>query len=186
MRHLLQATAIALVAATASAQSPQSSLGDSGNMNTPVVTTSAGRVIGRFTAGSFNGSVLLSNNNQSVLIGLILDTSFSNPGQPLSSGLTWGPRDVFFAAENCGGQAYVTTDPIPGGRRLAAPVRQEDGRWIAYVSGPNPSFSQPALLSHRSGAFGTCDTNNYSGIWVTPAQTTISLDNLGIPPFFVR
>jgi hypothetical protein len=90
----------------------------------------------------------------------------------------WVTGMLGFESADCTGQAYVSAPPLdPSGRRVGAIM---DGN-VLFVSGPDPAFEYPALLSSRI-AGGTCNegTPFARTFAVNP---TISLDTVWQGPF---
>lgn len=147
-----------------------------------VVVDSTGRVMGRL-APSFTGqagAVVVRYGQETLL--LPLGTHAAANGSALSTGLNWSSGYLYHGGPNCTGQLYIPAPYGAGGTR-AVQTEQRGSQWLLHVGVGGPP--QPIPTASVSTGGKDCFNSN------TPGQghrveTTVSLDRLGIAPFFVR
>jgi hypothetical protein len=194
MGTCIRATAFIAIAAAASAAWGQAAQQD--------LYDSTGKPVGQYKGDS----VIISYNSQPVRIYTDAHWDYSQ-GRPISSGLTWKYVPVYYSTTDCTGQAYIGTSPsqpiaqdssstaqnaVPpysapayGSQYLVAASKQ-GANWTAYVSAQNPTYSQSQIQSYRKYDGSCVEQHYYSGLWVTPVQTSVPLSTYGTPPLYVR
>lgn len=192
MGKFIQATAFAMVAATASVAWGQAE-------PDPDLVDNSGRAIGQYKGDS----VIVLYGGQTVRIYTDAHWDYTQ-GRPISSGLTWKHVPLYYESQNCTGQALIGasptapvaqgaatspagapyTPPSYGSRFHFAPSKQGN-EWTAYISQENPTYQQYSVRSERQYD-GSCAAKSYPSLWATPVITQVGLEIYGVPPFYVR
>jgi hypothetical protein len=141
---------------------------------TPVWVDNSGNIVGR--SAGVNG-VLTSVQGEAIL--LIL-TGYA----PL--GATWQTSTFFFDGPNCTGTMYVT-GVLLGGHRAVGVYRDAAAQYQLVLGASNlVNFVVKSAGSIDSGAATCTDFSSPSSGFGWPVQSTIPLQTLGTPPFFIR
>lgn len=158
------------------------------------LTDAGGKKIGtlvdlpRRFAGDGDGTVVIANGTQPIILRVTRHID-PNTGQPLSSGLIWGASNIFYIAAGCAGQAYLgPNDQLPGARRLAAATKQSN-QWWALLTSLSTAPSTQMVVSYYSLS-GTGECVNFDTPFLAdslmPSESTILLDKIGLPPFYIK
>jgi len=181
MKKLLAANILLALTATTFTASAQSIRPGAFISYAPVITDSTGKIVGRATGGGENGSVIISYNNEPLL--LRLHPHGTMDGRALfSTGLMWHEGTLYYRTSNCTGPAHM--EPVHGSRRVVAAIK-EGNQWIAYVSPQNVIPGPLISLSIRYPQ-GNCVASINDNRQLVPVEKTFSLDSFGIPPFYIQ
>lgn len=148
------------------------------SLTTPVFTDAGGKkVIGRYGGP---GIVIVGTGDQTVVLPL---QTF-----PTGSGFTWGLSFVYYASPGCTGKAYLFM-PYSGGLRFGS-VAKRGTQTMLFVSAVNAARATNretwSLQWPNGEGCLNFESPQFIGNDTVEIETSMPIDRLGTPPFFIK